>query len=324
MNFCDLLPATLKDQVRDWVRADVPSFDVGGFVVGDTTREALLFCKSSGVLAGVPFAKAAFDIFPQIHVDWLVKEGVFVDCSDHRKIIVARVRGPCSQILLAERVVLNILSRASGVATRAKQSVSIAQENGWHGWIAGTRKTTPGFKDVEKYALIVGGAATHRMDLSQMVMLKDNHINSAGSITSAVRCALRGAGFSMKIEVECQSAEEALEAAAAGADIVMLDNLLPDHLHAAAARVKERFPGVLVEASGGITPSTLPLFMGPHVDIISQGALTQGYACVDFSLKIQPPSAQSESESVQVGAGAVLVGAVGLESGSPAPAASSS
>lgn len=119
-----------------------------------------------------------------------------------------------------------------------------------------------------------------------MVMLKDNHIWACGSIENAVKAARKAAGFSQKIEVECQSLEEALEAAGAGADIVMLDNFEPAQLKKDAAFFKEKYPHVLVEASGGITTETMPDYLSPNVDIVSQGKLTQGYSCVDFSLKI--------------------------------------
>jgi len=130
------------------------------------------------------------------------------------------------------------------------------------------------------------GAATHRLDLSQMVMLKDNHIWSAGSITNAVRFAKQAAGFSLKVEVECQTLQEALEAAQAGADIIMLDNLKPSTLKSHASKLKKRFPHVLIEASGGITTENLSHYLSENVDIVSQGKLTQGYHCLDFSLKI--------------------------------------
>jgi nicotinate-nucleotide pyrophosphorylase (carboxylating) len=132
----------------------------------------------------------------------------------------------------------------------------------------------------------VGGAATHRLDLSQMVMLKDNHIWSAGSITKAVKLARKAAGFSQKIEVECQSLEEAVEAAEAGADIIMLDNFTGPVLKEKAAILKERFPHVLIEASGGITIDTMGTYLSEHVDIVSSGTLTQGYSCLDYSLKV--------------------------------------
>lgn len=119
-----------------------------------------------------------------------------------------------------------------------------------------------------------------------MVMLKDNHIWASGSIEKAVKLARKAAGFSQKIEVECQSLAEALEAANAGADIVMLDNFTPENLRKDAKVFKELYPHVLVEASGGITTETMPGFLCPDIDVVSQGKLTQGYPCVDFSLKI--------------------------------------
>lgn len=150
----------------------------------------------------MPFAQAVFDHL-ELDVQWLVEEGTFVDINSvsNKKVVIAHVTGKCRNILLAERTALNIMSRAAGVATQSRNAVDIAKKAGWKGYVAGTRKTTPGFKMVEKYALVVGGAATHRMDLSQMVMLKDNHIWSAGSIPLAVQKARLAAGFSMKIEV---------------------------------------------------------------------------------------------------------------------------
>merc|ERR1719453_1412226 len=151
---------------------------------------------------------------------------------------VAKVTGPTRCILMAERTALNILSRASGVATAAHAAMEIARKHKWHGRVAGTRKTTPGFGIVEKYALLVGGADTHRMDLSHMVMLKDNHIWSSGSITASVAKARAAGGFSTKIEVECTSQQDAREAAAAGADVIMLDNYSGEQLQGVASALK--------------------------------------------------------------------------------------
>jgi len=156
----------------------------------------------------------------------------------------------------------------------------------WHGEIAATRKTTPGFRLVEKYAVLVGGASTHRYDLSSMIMLKDNHIWSSGDISNAVKSARKVGGFSIKIEVECRSVDEARSAAKAGADIIMLDNFSPETLHQSAEILKEEFPNLLVEASGGITESNVEDYMGPFIDVISLGSITQGYHPVNFSLKI--------------------------------------
>ena len=161
--------------------------------------------------------------------------------------------------------------------------VDIARAQGWGGEVAATRKVTPGFRLVEKYAVLVGGASTHRMDLSHMVMLKDNHIWSTGSITASVERARSACGFSTKIEVECTSVQDGVEACEAGADVIMLDNFTAETLPRAAQTLKERFPQVIIEASGGISAEMLPDFFSPHVDIISQGDLTNGCA---------PPSAE--------------------------------
>ncbi|KAL7570107.1 hypothetical protein ACA910_017137 [Epithemia clementina (nom. ined.)] len=288
--FAALLPEPqLRNIVGQWIHDDMPSFDVGGMVVGTESAEATLWMKSSGVLAGIPFVDAVFGHL-QCEVLWnkeVAIEGTWVDViSKEGMIAVAIVVGPVHKLLQGERTALNTLSRCSGVATASYKAVAVAKENGWKGCVAGTRKTTPGFRIVEKYGLLVGGAATHRLDLSQMVMLKDNHIWAAGSIKDAVVLARRAAGFSQKIEVECQSIEEAKEAASAGADIVMLDNFEPDLLKGCAAELKQLFPHLLIEASGGITVTTMNQYLSEHVDIVSQGKLTQGYDCLDFSLKI--------------------------------------
>mmetsp|Transcript_5274 Transcript_5274/g.10853 ORF Transcript_5274/g.10853 Transcript_5274/m.10853 type:complete len:304 (+) Transcript_5274:82-993(+) len=290
-SYATLLPENqIQTIVSQWIHDDMPSFDVGGLVVGNEVKQATLWMKSSGILAGMPFAEAVFRQL-ECKVEWNHKaldggvvEGIWMDVDG--KIALATVTGPVHKLLQGERTALNTLSRCSGVATASHRSVDVARKLGWKGWVAGTRKTTPGFRVVEKYGLLVGGAATHRLDLSQMVMLKDNHIWSAGSIPNAVQLARKAAGFSQKIEVECQSLDEARQAAGAGADIVMLDNFAPAQLKEDAKRLKEEFPQVLIEASGGITIDTMADYLSEHVDIISQGKLTQGYDCLDFSLKI--------------------------------------
>ncbi|KAG8467760.1 hypothetical protein KFE25_006812 [Diacronema lutheri] len=285
--FVDLLPTEWKASVHAWLKEDTPAFDVGGFVVGNKPEVAHLFAKSPGMLCGVPFVDAVFEICG-CEVEWHMREGSTIELRDGAsKVHVATVRGPARKLLLGERTALNTLSRASGVATRAHSAVQKARAAGWAGAVAGTRKTTPGFRLVEKYALLVAGADTHRYDLSHMVMLKDNHVWSCGSITQAVAKARRAAGFSTKIEVEARTLAEGLEAAAAGADIVMLDNFEADALKAAAAELKRAHPHVLIEASGGITVDNLTQFASVHVDIISK-SYHQGYDVVDFSLKIMP------------------------------------
>lgn len=251
-----LLPPSWKAQITSWLAEDTPSFDYGGFVVGEAPRTATLWGKSAGVLAGVPF----FDeIFQQCgcSVEWFLKDGDEVahdkDGTGKRK--VATVSGPARQLLLGERVALNTLARCSGIATQSRKMVTLVRQAGYKGILAGTRKTTPGFRLVEKYGMLVGGADAHRMDLSSMIMLKDNHVWSRGSITDAVNSARSVGGFALKIEVEVQSEDEADEAIAAGADVVMLDNFSGDGVKVAARSLRERWQGkrqFLLEVSGGL------------------------------------------------------------------------
>lgn len=291
-DFSTLLPQTnIQPFIREWLKDDMPTFDVGGLVVGSDVKKATLYMKSPGVFAGKPFVDAVFDIL-DCKITWedIAVEGTYID-NKGGKIVLATVEGPCNLLLRGERTALNTISRCSGVATACYLSSQKMKDMfpTWTGAVAGTRKTTPGaFRIVEKYGLIVGGCNTHRLDLSQMTMLKDNHIWACGGdITKAVKLARSAAGFSQKIEVECQSLEEALEAASAGADVVMLDNYTPEELKIDATKIKGQYPSVIIEASGGITYNTMDQYVCDAVDIISRGDLTHGYSCLDYSLKIQ-------------------------------------
>ena len=238
------------------------------------------------------------------------------------------------KLLLGERVALNILARCSGIATKYVPSIpqrrihvqrrqqlkrlcrtssllTILRSHGWNGILAGTRKTTPGFRLVEKYGILVGGADPHRHDLSSMTMLKDNHIwachnksksgiaaagkevSIAEAIPSAVQAARATGGFSTKIEVECRSIEEAHAAIGAGADIVMLDNFTAEGVRAAARELKDYWAGkgkprgsFLIEVSGGLNEGNAAGFTCEDVDILSTSSIHQGVGHVDFSLKV--------------------------------------
>lgn len=278
-----ILPPHCKELVRSWLREDIPGFDCAAVVVGDHVETAVLLCKSAGVLCGRPF----FDmIFSELgcEVKWEAKEGEVLSPGPAQQ--VGWVTGPANKLLQGERTALNMLTRASGIASYARKLDEAVKKLGWQGQVAGTRKTTPGFRMVEKYALLVGGVSTHRYDLSQMVMLKDNHIWAAGGVPDAVKKARKAGGFSVKIEVECRSIEEAREAAQAGAEIVMLDNFQPKALEKASSVLKVDYPHLIVEASGGITMETLGQYCLPTVDVVSLSSTTQGYSCVNFSLKL--------------------------------------
>lgn len=276
LKYSHLLPATYSQTVAAWLAEDCPSFDYGGFVVGEDVKEASLWCKASGILAGVPW----FDeVFRQLgcSVQWHYEEGAFIGegSSPGQKVKVkaATVRGPARKVLLGERVALNTLARCSGIATASNAFLRKARQAGYKGIVAGTRKTTPGFRLVEKYGMLVGGVDMHRYDLSSMIMLKDNHIWSTGSIPSAVAAARAAGGFSLRIDVEVQSEEEARQAIAAGADVIMLDNLEGEELVQVARRLKSELhtsSGVrggkefLLESSGGIDLNNVT--SGRHLD----------------------------------------------------------
>ncbi|KAH9927171.1 nicotinate-nucleotide diphosphorylase [Epithele typhae] len=288
-NFAHLLPSSWKPQVTAWLQEDTPSFDYGGFVVGEAPREAFLLGKGKqlAVLAGAPFFT---EVFEQIgcRVEWHMKEGDTFEPVKH----VATVRGPVRQLLLGERVALNMLARCSGIATKSKRIKDLARANGYTGIVAGTRKTTPGFRLVEKYGMLVGGIDPHRHDLSSMIMLKDNHIWSCGSITNAIKQARKVGGFSLLLEVEVGSEAEADEAIDAGADIVMLDNMEGAELAVTARRLREKWAGkrkFLFESSGNVTEENLHERAINDVDIISTSAVHQSVQHIDFSLKIQKP-----------------------------------
>ncbi|TGZ84386.1 nicotinate-nucleotide diphosphorylase [Ascodesmis nigricans] len=286
-DFSALLPPNLGPLITSWLAEDTPSFDYGGFVVGNAPRSATLFCKSAGLLAGVPFFNAVFAHL-NCEVEWHFKEGDYIDPSTQGgKVAAATVTGPTRNLLLGERVALNTLSRCSGIATASRSMVKIARDAGYKGVVAGTRKTTPGFRVVEKYGMLVGGADPHRYDLSAMVMLKDNHVWSTGSISNAVAEAKRVGGFAVKVEVEVRSEEEAIEAIEAGAEVVMLDNFKGDELRKVARSLKEKYgKRVLLECSGGLTVQNVGEFICDDLDIISTSAIHQSTQHIDFSLKI--------------------------------------
>lgn len=182
---------------------------------------SIITANITGVLAGLPFAEGIFHYF-DCQVQWKYPEGQRLA----KPAIVGVIQGPSNKLLMAERTALNVLSRACGVATVANE-IATQLKPKWKGEVTGNRKTTPGFRIVEKYAMYVGGISTHRYDLSSMTMIKDNHIKANGNIGKSITLLRSKLGKLMKIEVECSDLKEALEAAKSGADVVMLDNFDP-------------------------------------------------------------------------------------------------
>ncbi|XP_069738228.1 nicotinate-nucleotide pyrophosphorylase [carboxylating] [Phaenicophaeus curvirostris] len=284
--WAQLPPHKLRSLARAWLDEDCPFAEAAAGAVGRAPLRAQLLAKSPGVLAGAPFAQAAWEEVG-CSVTWLLAEGSRLPAG---RTPVAAVEGPAAAVLLAERAALNAVGRCSGVATAAARAVEVARGAGWAGAVAGTRKTTPGFRLAEKYALAVGGAEPHRPGLGSLVLLKDNHLAAARApLEQVLEVARRAGGFTQRLGVECGSVGDAVRAAEAGVDVVLLDNFTPQELHRAAAAVKASAPQVRVEASGGIGLENLPLFLGPHVDVVSMGCLTHGAASLDFALRVLRP-----------------------------------
>ena len=270
----------IKKKILEYLEEDLYYGDVT-YVESKNVR-AKIISKDNGVIAGVRVAKIAFESFG-IKVLNSIKDGNKVKKGD----IVMEIKGNSKDILMLERTVLNILMRMSGIATATAEIVEKARSVNPKVRIAATRKTTPGFRIFEKMAVEIGGGDPHRFGLGDCVMVKDNHIAIAGDLIKAIKLA-KSVSFTKKIEVEVSSVNEAVEAARAGADIIMLDNFTPKDVKKTVEKLrKERLRGkVLIEASGKINEENILEFAAAGVDIISLGSLTHSVKALDVSLEI--------------------------------------
>lgn len=243
----------------------------------DCQGEAELLCKQDGIIAGLDvFARAFTLLDDKVWFDFFVKDGDGV----HKGQKLAKVVGSIRAILSAERVGLNYLQRMSGIATYTHQVVSLLEGTGIT--LVDTRKTTPNMRVFEKYAVTVGGGKNHRYNLSDGVLLKDNHISAAGGVAKAVALAKAYAPFVRKIEVETETLDMVREAVEAGADIIMLDNMSHDMMREAIALIDGRAE---TECSGNVTKENIAALSDIGVDYISSGALTHSAPILDLSLK---------------------------------------
>lgn len=242
--------------------------------------------KQDLILAGLEVADAAFMSFdPYIQIESAAADGDEVKAGR----VFARVTGEAQVLLAAERVALNFLQRLSGIATLTRKYVSAIA--GTNARIVDTRKTTPGLRTLEKYAVTVGGGQNHRLGLDDGVLIKDNHLALGGGVTEAVRRAREAVGHLHKIEVEVATLDQVKEALAARADILLLDNMAPELVRQAVELVRAHEPNerrTLTEASGGITLENVRQYAEAGVDLISIGALTHSAPAVDISFKIKP------------------------------------
>ena len=255
---------------------------------GDVTTEAVidagggpmraeLVAREELVVFGLEIAAAVFTrLDPSIELEAVRGDGAVAAPGE----VIAALRGPAASILRGERTALNFLQRLSGVATLSRRFAEAVAGTG--ATVVDTRKTTPGYRVLEKAAVRAGGCRNHRADLGSGILIKDNHIAACGSVGEAVSRARARAPHSLRVEVEIESAAQLEEAIAAGAEVVLLDNMSVDEVAAASARAHEA--GLVVEVSGGITLETAPAYARAGADLISSGALTHSAAAVDIAL----------------------------------------
>jgi nicotinate-nucleotide pyrophosphorylase (carboxylating) len=243
----------------------------------DAFATAVIEQKSPGVVCGLPVVEAVFAALdPRVRVAPSVEEGSW---GDRR--VVARIEGPARAILTGERTALNFLQRLSAVATMSRRAAEAVEGTG--ATVLDTRKTTPGHRALEKYAVRVGGCRNHRAGLDDAVLIKENHIRAAGGIRNALEAARRRIGPAQMVEVEVTNRVELDQALEVGADLILLDNHTTDELRAAVAHAAGR---AKLEASGGITLGNLAEIARTGVDYISLGALTHSAGALDFSLEV--------------------------------------
>ncbi|MHB1128195.1 MAG: carboxylating nicotinate-nucleotide diphosphorylase [Bacillota bacterium] len=275
-----LNPLQVEKIVRNALAEDLGTGDITAtqiFTENDIIT-GVIIAREEGVVAGLPVAEAVFRcLSPDVNFTSMATDGHQVLTGME----LARVMGPAGMVLGGERVALNFMQRMSGIATRTANYMKALE--GFPTRLLDTRKTTPGLRFLEKYAVRMGGGLNHRFGLYDAVMIKDNHIRAAGSITRAVDMVRQNLSPVVKVEVEAETLEQVGEALAMGVDIIMLDNMSTDKMRRAVARIDGR---ALVEASGGITLERVREVAGTGVDFISVGELTHTIKSLDISMEI--------------------------------------
>ena len=275
----------LEEKLKQLLAEDVGQGDVtsAAVVPAELTVEAAVVAKRAGVAAGIEETvvlaeSLALTVKPEVADGEKIKNGQ----------ILMKISGNAQTILSAERTILNLISRMSAIATTTSRLTEKLRKANSTAKIAATRKTAPGLLYFDKKAVLVGGGDPHRLCLDDMILVKDNHIAIVGSVERAVKRAKQNATFSKKIEVEVTNVTDALKAAEAGADIIMLDNFSPKQIREASKALKKAgfFGKILLEISGGITAENLLKYASTQVNIISMGALTHSVRALDVSLEI--------------------------------------
>lgn len=274
-----LLKFYVDDLIKTALREDINYIDsTTDLLIPEESRSAAYFAaKADGVLCGAEVAARVFTLLdPEIDVKFLKKDGEFIKNGDR----IAEINGSTRSMLKAERTALNLIQHMSGIATYTRKCVDAVAGTGAS--IADTRKTLPGLRPLQKYAVTVGGGRNHRYNLTDAAMLKDNHIDAYGSITGAVNALREKAGHMLQIEVETRSMDEVKEAVNCGVNVIMLDNMTTDEMKRACEFINGR---AKTEASGNVTLENIRAVAETGVDIISLGALTHSVTAFDISMK---------------------------------------
>ena len=270
--------------LQDWLLEDIGRGDFttqGLFIEGEKIKSAIWIAKENGAIAGLKIAARVFELIDkEVEFTPMVKDGDF--CQSGTKI--AEIKGKMETLLTGGRVALNLVMHLSGIATATRSYVSLIE--GLPTKLVDTRKTTPGLRVLEKYAIRVGGAINHRMGLDDAVMIKDNHIKAAGGIEKAIALLKNNISYPLSIEVETTNIEEVKLALRHGADIIMLDNMPPEKMTQAVKIIRDTNPQVKIEASGNITLKTIRTVAETGVDYISSSALITRSPWLDLSMRI--------------------------------------
>lgn len=270
----------LNDLIKRSLEEDIGYGDITtlSLISAEQVAEGRFYARDAGVIAGIEVSQAVFRYLdPEVHMQIIKHDGEEVKNGD----TIAIIRGKSRALLTGERTALNFLQRLSGIASQTRQMAEMIKYS--KAELLDTRKTTPGLRVLEKFAVAIGGARNHRFGLYDGVMIKDNHIMAAGSITAAIDKIRPLIPITVKIEVEVENLEQLKEALDAGADIIMLDNMDTDMMREAVAITDGR---ALLEASGGIDEKTIAAVAQTGVDFISSGALTHAAVSLDISFDI--------------------------------------
>ena len=277
---------SVEERLREFLKDDIGWGDITSEALIDDGQMAKgrLYFREDGVAAGLDEVATIFRILG-CDVNAIMRDGSSVS----RDQTLMEINGPAKALLAGERTALNILGRMAGIATTVSKIAAQVSKVNQSTKVAATRKTLPGFGELDKKAVVLGGGDTHRFRLDDCVLIKDNHLALLPSITEAVRAARSAVSFTKKIEVEIESLEGAVEAAEAGADIIMFDNMPPEEIERCLARLSELGlrEGRVYEASGGITPENVGEYAASGVDVISMGSLTHSVRALDVKLEIE-------------------------------------